>query len=115
MPREAQIVSAIVKEARRLGWWVHKNHGNPFVRAGIPDLLCLRDGRAVFLEVKQPGRKPTPIQIRTMAEIESTGGARCHVVTSKEEIHAHLRTDTDGHIRTTDDPARHRSEQRSVQ
>ena len=53
--------------------------------AGIPDLLCVKDGRAVFLEVKQPGKKPTPLQEQRMHEIRTIGGAVAEVVTSKHE------------------------------
>ena len=73
-----------------------KIHGGPYQLAGVPDLLCLQHGRAVFLEVKQPGKKATEIQRRRMNEIETQGGAVCHVVTSKEEASACLRTDPKG-------------------
>lgn len=53
--------------------------------SGIPDLLCLKNGRAVFLEVKQPGKKPTRLQEHRMLEIRKVGGAVAEVVTSKEE------------------------------
>ena len=85
MPREASIVAAIVRAAKQAGWWVLKIHGGPYQLAGVPDLLCLRDGRAVFLEVKQPGKTATAIQARRMNEIETQGGAPCHVVTSREQ------------------------------
>lgn len=85
MPRESSIVASIVRKAKECGWWVMKIHGGPHQLAGVPDLLCLRDGRAVFLEVKQPGSKPTPIQTARMKEIESQGGAPCRVVTSGSE------------------------------
>jgi hypothetical protein len=62
-----------------------KVHGGPYQLAGVPDLLCIKHGRAVFLEVKQPGKRPTPIQVRRMNEIETQGGASCHVVTSAEQ------------------------------
>jgi hypothetical protein len=62
-----------------------KIHGGPHQLAGVPDLLCLRRGSAVFLEVKQPGKKATAIQARRMNEIETQGGAPCHVVTSKQQ------------------------------
>jgi hypothetical protein len=93
MPREATIVASIVRVAKEHGWWVMKIHGGPYQLAGVPDLLCLKEGRAVFLEVKQPGNKPTAIQCHRMNEIETEGGAVCHVVTSKEEASACLRTD----------------------
>ena len=53
--------------------------------AGLPDLLCLREGRAVWLEVKQPKKKPSAIQVARMRQLEKSGGTPCHVVTSREE------------------------------
>jgi len=94
MPLESSIVTAIVRVAESLGWWTMKIHGGPYQLAGVPDLLCLKAGRAVWLEVKQPGKKPTPIQVRRMAEIEAKGGARCHVVTSKEQARTLLESAT---------------------
>ncbi len=90
MPREASIVAAIVRVAKSHGWWVMKIHGGPYQMTGVPDLLCLKHGRAVFFEVKQPGKKPTTIQKARMLEIERVGGAKCHVVTSKNEASVHL-------------------------
>lgn len=91
MPRESSIVAAIVRLAKSHGWWVMKIHGGPYQMAGVPDLLCLKHGLAMFFEVKQPGKKPTKIQVARMAEIERVGGARCHVVTSKSEADVCLR------------------------
>jgi Holliday junction resolvase len=90
MPLEKTIVSAITKEAAGLGWMVIKIHGGPFQNKGIPDLLCLRGGRAVWLEVKQPGKKPTPIQWAMMRRLEAEGGTPCFVVTSKAEAREFL-------------------------
>lgn len=41
--------------------------------AGVPDRLCLKDGRAVFVEVKAPGEKPRPLQHRRMAQLTAHG------------------------------------------
>jgi hypothetical protein len=105
MPREASIVAAIVRVAKADGWWVMKIHGGPYQMSGVPDLLCIRQGRAVFLEVKQPGKRATEIQQRRMAEIEREGGARCHVVTSKEQakecLHEHNDRPTKANPRRT--------------
>jgi hypothetical protein len=67
-----------------------KIHGGPYQLSGVPDLLCLKNGHAMFLEVKQPGKHPTAIQRKRMNEIEREGGAVCHVVHSKEEAAACL-------------------------
>jgi hypothetical protein len=114
MPSESSIVTAIVRLAKQRDWWVMKIHGGPYQLAGVPDLLCLKDGRAVFLEVKQPGKKATEIQTRRMAEIETQGGAACHVVTSKEEADACLRTDADRRCRPVADSTVDRRRRRPV-
>lgn len=90
MPRESSIVAAIVRAAKDAGWWVMKIHGGPYQMSGVPDLLCIKGGRAMFFEVKQPGKRPTAIQERRMNEIERVGGAACHVVTNREQAKSFL-------------------------
>lgn len=90
MPRESTITAAIKRTAEGLGWWVMKIHGGPMQLSGVPDLLCLRNGRAVFLEVKQPGKKPTALQVRRMEEIRKKGGSHCAVVTSVDDARMNL-------------------------
>ena len=41
--------------------------------AGVPDRLCLKNGRAVFVEVKAPGCKPRPIQNRRIQQLRDHG------------------------------------------
>lgn len=91
MPLESSITKSIVTLAKSLGWWTFKIAGGPMQTAGIPDLLCVKGGRAVFLEVKQPGKKPTPLQVQRMKEIREIGGAIAEVVTSKQEAEEVLR------------------------
>lgn len=90
MPLESTIVAGIKRVATARGWWVQKIHGNAFQSSGLPDLLCIRQGRAAWMEVKQPGRRATPLQVARMREIEQQAGAPCAVVTSKEEAAAFL-------------------------
>lgn len=85
MALEKSIVASITKAATALGWMVIKIHGGPFQNKGIPDLLCLRSGYAVWLEVKQPGKKPTPIQKSMMERLMLEGGTPSAVVTSSSE------------------------------
>jgi hypothetical protein len=85
MPLETSITKSIQTFAKSRGWWVMKIAGGPFQRAGVPDLLLIKRGFAVFLEVKVPGKKPTPLQVRVMGEIKEVGGAVTAVVTSRSE------------------------------
>jgi hypothetical protein len=43
-------------------------------KAGVPDIIACFNGRFVAIEVKRPGKKPTPLQIRRLLEIERAGG-----------------------------------------
>ena len=50
----------IMEEMRRQGW-----HVNKLIQTtlnGTPDLICHKDGRTVYIEVKRPGQKPRPLQ-----------------------------------------------------
>lgn len=85
MPLEKTITNAIMKTAKSEGWWVMKVHGGAYQMSGIPDILAIKAGRAVFLEVKQPGKAPTPLQEQRMHEIRTVGGAVAETVTSKHE------------------------------
>ena len=85
MATEKLIEQAIRRVAKSLGWWTLKVAGGQFQTPGIPDLLCLKEGRAVWLEVKTPGGKATPKQAAMMAEIATQAGCLCHVVTSADE------------------------------
>lgn len=85
MALESTITKSIQKRAKERGWWVMKVAGGAFQRPGIPDLLCVKRGRAVFLEVKQPGKKATPLQAHVIQELRSVGGAVAEVVTSRAE------------------------------
>ena len=60
MALESSITRSIVLLAKSLGYWTFKIAGGPMQTSGIPDLLCVRSGKAVFLEVKRPGKRTSP-------------------------------------------------------
>lgn len=39
-------------------------------KPGIPDLLCLKNGKAFFIEIKRPGEKPCPLQDYRINELK---------------------------------------------
>lgn len=53
--------------------WVLKVHGGPYQKTGVPDLLVIIDGVALWFEVKMPGEDPTEIQKAVMQEIRAAG------------------------------------------
>lgn len=53
---------------------------------GIPDLLALKKGVVIFLEVKRKDKKPTPLQTYLHDELMKCGVA-VYVVTDVEELY----------------------------
>ena len=72
-PLESRITANIMATARGMGWYVIKMHGSAFSLKGTPDVLALKDGRAVWMEVKRPGQHPTKVQQMRMLELEGAG------------------------------------------
>ena len=70
---EKSIVKRIMDAAKQRGWMAIKIHGGPFQMSGLPDILCLRHGRAAWIEAKRPGNSPTRIQEHRMRELVQFG------------------------------------------
>jgi Holliday junction resolvase len=43
-------------------------------KSGAPDRVCCYRTMFIGIEVKRPGKEPTPVQERRMAEIKARGG-----------------------------------------
>lgn len=55
-------------------------------RRGMPDrILLIPGGEAVFVEVKAPGKKPRPLQIKRMKDLKRLG-FKTYVVDSYKKI-----------------------------
>lgn len=72
--RESVLIEHIRAYIKMLGGKVIKINQNGFSEAGIPDLVCILPGLTFFCETKAPGKKPTPIQLAKIAEINKAGG-----------------------------------------
>jgi hypothetical protein len=83
---ETRLQRRIVKALKKAvgGWWA-KMYVGPCQQAGIPDLLGCVQGLFFALEVKVPGEEPSEIQIKTMRDIRTDGGAIARTVTSPEQ------------------------------
>lgn len=85
MPLEKTIERAIRKAAEAEGWMTIKMHGGPMSRAGLPDLLCIRNGDVRWIEVKRRGTAgATPLQAETIRRL-TMGGTPARVCHSAEE------------------------------
>jgi Holliday junction resolvase len=71
--RESIIQTQIKKYLETNGWMVIK-----LIQTscnGIPDLMALKNGRTVFVEVKQPGKKPNDLQQYRIEKLHKAGFA----------------------------------------
>lgn len=82
--RERDIEAYLRDQVKAAGGRAYKfeSPGN----AGVPDrLVLLPGGRAVFVELKAPGRKPTPLQLAQAQKIRRLGFA-VEVIDSKQGV-----------------------------
>jgi len=93
MSTEAEIQRQIKDYLELRGWLVKRNQsggayrGKRYVSFGKdwPDLLAMRDGTSVWIEVKRPGEALRPGQVECIALLRSAG-QRVLVAESVEDI-----------------------------
>lgn len=70
--REKRIEQKLMMEVRRCGGMALKFVSPSY--SGMPDLLILLpDGKVAFVEVKAPGKKPRPLQIKRHEMLRKLG------------------------------------------
>ena len=69
--RESTVEKAVCRHAEACGWMVLKLGGAG--DRGKPDRLFLKDGRALFIEFKAPGKRPTALQARYLERLRAAG------------------------------------------
>lgn len=83
MAEESKIQRRIIKKLESDGWLVVKLSLTN--KNGIPDLLCLKSSRYIWIEVKAPGEKPRKLQEFRHQQLRDHG-AEVHVVDSVDWI-----------------------------
>ena len=87
--REKEIEHHLVMETRRAGGMALKFVSPSF--SGMPDrVVLLGDGKMGFVEVKAPGQKPRPLQLRRHAMLRRLG-YQIFVLDAMEDIPAVLK------------------------
>lgn len=88
---EAKLVAKIRKYLEdEYDMLTFKYHGGVYSHVGFPDIFGIYKGHFVAFEVKVPGKKPTPAQIR-MLDLMAQHGAWTDWVTSIEDVEASMR------------------------
>ncbi len=79
---ESKIEKDSVAEAKKYGWFSFKVLSQ--LNKGLPDKCFIGHGKVVFIEYKQPGKKPTPLQSK-VHQIFLDHGVTVHIATSVNE------------------------------
>lgn len=92
---ETEIQKEIIDYLKSIGFDVYRMNsgrkgGITLHTPGTPDLMAQRNGLTIWIEVKQPGKKPTKIQLKRHKEITENGFIVI-VATSVEETQKHLK------------------------
>ena len=69
--KESTIQGKIAKRLRENGWLVTKLIQTSM--NGIPDLMAIRKGNVIFLEVKRPGEEASELQKYVMDNLSKAG------------------------------------------
>lgn len=83
--REKDIEDYLRDQVKTIGGKAYKyvSPGN----AGVPDrLVCLPGGVAVFVELKAPGKKSTPLQTKQQMNLRKLGFTVFHDIDSKSKV-----------------------------
>jgi hypothetical protein len=56
------------------------------VKAGIPDIIAIHQGRCYGMELKPEGGRATPKQLQTLAALEAAGAVTCVAVGLDEAL-----------------------------
>lgn len=81
---EKEIEKQLVRQVQSLDGWCLKLTSPSMI--GVPDrLILLPEGRVAFVEVKRPGQKPRPIQVRRIKQLRELG-FKVYVLDDSNEI-----------------------------
>ena len=75
--KESTFQAKAMKWMKEQGWKVWKNAACQFSDAGIPDIMALKNGSFIALELKAPGSGtvPTPLQEKWLEDLRNHGAS----------------------------------------
>ena len=82
-PLEKDIEDYLVRECRKRGALAYKFTAPG--RRSVPDRIILTRGRTLFVEVKRPGGRPTPLQLQEHDKLRAQG-FRVYLADTRQEV-----------------------------
>ena len=81
---ESVIQTKVIKQLEAHNWYVVKLMQTN--KNGIPDLIAHKEGRTIYMEIKRPNLRPTPLQDLRHREIK-THGIMVHTIRSVSDLY----------------------------
>ena len=72
--KESEIRAAIKEYLQWTGWFIFYQLQGLGAYKGLSDLVAVKNGRVVFVEIKKPSGKQSEYQIQFQADLEASGG-----------------------------------------
>jgi len=72
--KEGDILKQCRDYLRYRGWFVIRIQQGLGCHKGISDLICVKNGKVLFLEIKATGGKLSPHQVKFCADVRGHGG-----------------------------------------
>lgn len=90
---ESAVEKKLKKKIEKLGGLCLKFH--PESKSGMPDrLVILPGGQMYWVELKKPGEKARPLQLKRKKQLEALG-CKCFIVDSPESLNAFIKEVSD--------------------
>ena len=83
---ESNIENYFKRRCKELNIFTIKNTG----MRGIPDRLCVANGKTIWIELKRPGEKARPLQLAVIRKLEQHG-AEVYILDNKQDVDVILR------------------------
>lgn len=97
MQPERRITNRIKRYVEGKGGLLFNIHGgDPYQEAGLPDLMGVYRGRALGIEVKQPGKEPSRRQLHILKKMEACGAAVCVAESVEDAVELLAKIDKTG-------------------
>ena len=81
---ERQLQDAVLKLARLRGFLCYHTHDSRRSQPGFPDLVMVRGGLALAVELKVRGRKPTDAQLEWLHALNEVRGITSYLWTDRD-------------------------------
>jgi Holliday junction resolvase len=84
--KESDILKQVRDYLKMTGWFIIRNQQSMGSHKGLSDLTAIKNGKVIWIEIKRPGGKLSPYQIKFKEDIQMFGGIYIWLTSLDEAI-----------------------------